>query len=82
MSGKVIISTTSTTYGNYIMLEDGELRTVYAHCSTLLVNEGAQVTQGEVIAKSGETGNTTGPHLHFEVRINDNPINPRLILNF
>lgn len=82
MDGKVVISTNSITYGNYIILEKGELRTVYAHCSKLLVKVGEEVKQGQEIAKVGETGNATGPHLHFEIRINNNPINPRLILDF
>lgn len=82
MDGKVIIATNSITYGNYIMLENKELRTVYAHCSQLLVKEGDEVKQGQEIAKSGNTGNTTGAHLHFEIRINNNQINPRLILDF
>lgn len=82
MSGKVIVSTTSATYGKYIIIEEGNLKTVYAHCNELLVSEGQQVTKGEVIAKSGQTGNTTGPHLHFEVRTDDTPINPRQILDF
>ncbi len=82
MDGKVIISTNSITYGNYIMIEKGELRTVYAHCSKLLVEEGKEIKQGEEIAKVGHTGNATGSHLHFEVRINNNKINPRLILDF
>lgn len=82
MDGKVIISTASVTYGNYIIIENGELRTVYAHCSELLVKEGKEVKQGEEIAKVGHTGNATGAHLHFEVRINNNKINPRLILDF
>lgn len=82
MDGKVIEARNSSTYGNYIMIEKGELRTVYAHCSKLLVKKGKEVKKGEEIAKVGATGNATGPHLHFEVRINDNRINPRLILDF
>ncbi len=82
MDGKVIVSTSSATYGNYIIIEKGELRTVYAHCSKLLVKEGTEVKQGEVIAKVGHSGNATGAHLHFEIRINNNHINPRLILDF
>lgn len=81
MSGIVIISTISATYGKYIMIEDGELRTVYAHCNELLVKEGENVIQGQEIAKVGETGNATGPHLHFEVRINDIPIDPLSLID-
>lgn len=82
MAGTVITSTTSSTYGKYIIIENGELKIVYAHCSELLVQEGTEVKQGQEIAKVGHTGNATGSHLHFEVRITDNPINPRLILDF
>lgn len=82
MDGTVVVSTKSSTYGNYIIIERGELRTVYAHCSKLLVKQGKEIKQGEEIAKVGHTGNTTGSHLHFEVRINNIQINPRLILDF
>ena len=62
------------------MVEKNELRTLYAHCSELLVNEGEEVSQGQEIAKVGQTGNATGPHLHFEIRINNTPIDPLSIL--
>ena len=80
--GRVITATSSNSYGNYIIIESGNLITLYAHCSKLLVTEGSQVAQGQEIAKVGETGNATGPHLHFETRIDNNPINPRQILDF
>ena len=81
MDGKVVVSTTSNSYGKYIIIEREELRTVYAHCNELLVKEGDIVVKGQEIAKVGETGNATGPHLHFEVRINDIPTDPLLILD-
>lgn len=80
--GRVITATSSNSYGKYIIIESGNLKTVYAHCSELLVSEGSEVKQGQEIAKVGETGNATGPHLHFETRIDNNAINPRLILDF
>ncbi|MBQ7542731.1 MAG: peptidoglycan DD-metalloendopeptidase family protein [Clostridia bacterium] len=59
--------------GNYIILDHGNgLFTAYYHCSQILISEGQTVKQGQVIAKAGQTGNTTGPHLHFEVRKNQN----------
>lgn len=68
--------------GNYIIIENEELKLVYAHCKELKVKEGDFVKQGDVISTVGSTGNSTGPHLHFEIRINDEKINPRLLLDF
>ena len=67
--GAVIISGWNGGYGNFIAIDHGNgLATAHAHNSRLLVKEGDVVTQGQVIAKSGNTGLSTGPHLHFEVR--------------
>ena len=80
--GTVVISKYSQSYGNYVMIQKDEVKTVYAHCSERLVKEGDNVTQGQEIAKVGATGDVTGAHLHFEIRINDVCVDPRLILNF
>lgn len=64
------------------MIEKENLRTVYAHCSELLVEKGNEIKQGDKIALSGNTGNSTGPHLHFEIRIDNQPVNPRSVMNF
>ena len=66
--GTVLISTYSSSYGNYIVLghSDGT-RTLYAHMKSRAVQVGATVTQGQIIGYVGSTGNSTGPHLHFEV---------------
>lgn len=65
-------------YGNYIILSHGNgIQTYYAHCSQLLVSKGENVKQGQVIAKVGSTGISTGNHLHFEVRINGVAQNPQ-----
>lgn len=67
-SGTVIISEYSRSYGNYIVISHGSGNTtLYAHLSKLIAKEGQQVSQGQVIGVTGSTGNSTGPHLHFEV---------------
>lgn len=69
-SGKVVVATKHSSYGNYIVLDHGGgISTLYAHCSKLLVSVGDTVQQGDHIAEMGATGNVTGPHLHFEVRV-------------
>ncbi|NLY91430.1 MAG: peptidoglycan DD-metalloendopeptidase family protein [Firmicutes bacterium] len=79
--GKVLISGWNGGYGYYIAIDHGNgLSTAYAHNSRLLVKEGDLVAQGQVIAKSGSTGLSTGPHLHFEVRKDGAPVDPALYL--
>ncbi len=55
-------------YGRTVIISHGAFSSLYAHASTLLVEEGDIVTKGQVIARIGSTGHSTGPHLHFEVR--------------
>lgn len=80
IDGTVTLSSGEGDYGKHIRVENGEVMTVYAHCSELLVKEGDTVKQGDLIAKVGQTGRATGPHLHFEIRRENRFINPEEIL--
>lgn len=76
-SGKVITASYIRGYGNTVVLDHGgKISTLYGHCSRIFVRVGQYVTQGQKIAAVGSTGYATGPHLHFEVRVNGKPVNP------
>ena len=76
--GTVVNATWDNSYGYYVSIRhDNGLVTLYAHNSKLLVKAGDKVYQGQIIAKSGATGHVTGPHCHFEVRVNGTRVNPR-----
>lgn len=76
-SGVVLVSGWRGGYGNFVALDHGNgISTCYGHNSKLLVKAGEKVIKGQTIAYSGNTGLSTGPHLHFEVRINGAPVNP------
>lgn len=68
--------------GNHIKIINGDVSTVYAHCKAIYVKEGESIKQGQKIGEVGSTGNSTGPHLHFEVRKEGRYVDPDLILDF
>lgn len=80
LDGEVLEAATDTYYGNYLKIQKDDLIMIYAHCSKLLVKAGDQVKKGELIAYVGNTGNSTGPHLHFELRYQNRLVDPRDIL--
>ncbi len=82
-SGTVIKACYNTAYGNMIIIDHGNgLSTLYGHATQLLVKVGDTVNQGDTIMKAGSTGYSTGPHLHFEVRKNGTPQDPKNYLDY
>ena len=76
-SGRVALMGWVGGYGNYTCVQhNASLSTCYAHQSSFATSNGANVSQGQVIGYSGNTGNSTGPHLHFEVRVGGTPVDP------
>ena len=79
--GKVVFAQNKGSYGNLVKVDHGNgVETWYAHCSKIYTTVGKQVNAGDIIAAVGSTGNSTGPHLHLEIRINGNPVNPQKYL--
>ena len=78
--GQVVLVSEEGDYGKHIKVQIGEVSIIYAHCNALYVKEGDMVTQGQEIAEVGSTGNSTGPHLHFEIRISERTVDPQKIL--
>ncbi|MDP3609945.1 MAG: M23 family metallopeptidase [Methylophilus sp.] len=79
--GIVIASEHTPDYGNIVKINHGSgLETRYAHASEILVKKGERVTKGQRVALVGNTGRSTGPHLHYEIRLNGNPLDPRQYL--
>ncbi len=79
-AGEVVIASEEGDYGKHLKIQIGNVSIIYAHCNNLYVKQGDQVVQGQEIAEVGSTGNSTGPHLHFEIRISEKTIDPQKIL--
>lgn len=82
IDGVVSVAEENSEYGKFIKITNGEVMTVYAHCKSLKVNVEDNVKIGQTIATVGSTGNSTGPHLHFEIRLSNRYINPRYVIDF
>lgn len=75
--GTVVFADPYQGYGNLVVVRHNlRMTSHYAHCQRIAVNPGQQVQAGQIIAYVGSTGTSTGPHLHFEVRVNGKPVNP------
>ena len=73
----VLVGSSGSGYGNYVVIAHaGGFDTLYGHLSSILVKAGQRVTQGTAVGLEGSTGNSTGPHLHFELRIGQKPVDP------
>ena len=81
-AGIVLTAENNKTAGNYVRITSGTLTFVFMHLSSFSVSAGQRVIAGQQIGKVGATGTVTAPHLHFEVHLNNNPINPESYLNF
>ena len=81
-SGVVTFAAYNGGYGRVIIINHGYgYQSVYAHNRKLLVRVGEEIEKGQIIAEMGSTGRSTGPHLHFEVRLNGKSINPKNVLD-
>lgn len=81
-SGTVVAASYNYSMGNYVMISHGNgVFTIYMHASRLCTTTGAYVSQGEKIAEVGSTGNSSGPHLHFGIRVNGKYVDPMLYFN-
>ena len=76
-AGTVLVASAQGGYGLAVVIDHGDMTTLYGHQSRIAVGVGARVGQGALIGYVGNTGNSTGPHLHFETRYGGSPLNPR-----
>lgn len=82
VTGIVTLVSNVGEYGKQVRVRNNNVTTLYAHCSEILVKEGDIVADGQVIAKVGNSGNSTGPHLHFEIRVDDRCLDPVKLVKF
>ena len=80
MDGTVVEAGELSGYGNCIQIQKDDVLTIYGHCSKVYVNKGDNIIQGQQIGEVGQTGNATGPHLHFEIRKSGRYVDPEMIL--
>jgi len=82
ITGTVIeVKKSNVSFGNFVRVKNADIVTTYAHCSTLKVKEGDKVKQGDIIALSGNSGKSSGPHLHFEVTKDGRYIDPEKVMS-
>ena len=79
--GKVEQVSSKGDYGKHVKIQNGDVTILYAHCNKIYVKEGEKVKQGQEIGEVGSTGNSTGPHLHFEIRKQNRVVNPQMVLD-
>lgn len=79
-NGEVVLASEEGDYGKHLKIQIGDVSIIYAHCNSLYVKQGEKVVQGQEIAEVGSTGNSTGPHLHFEVRFQERTVDPEKLL--
>ena len=80
MEGEVTLVSEEGGYGKQIRITNGDIVTIYGHCNSIYVKEGESIKIGQEIGEVGQTGNATGPHLHFEIRYQERLVNPENIL--
>ena len=78
--GEVVLASEEGDYGKHLKIQIGKVSIIYAHCNNLYVKQGDIIMQGQEIAEVGSTGNSTGPHLHFEIRYQERKVDPQSIL--
>ena len=82
MEGTVTKVSSYGDFGKHFVITNGNVTTLYAHCSKIYVKEGEKIKQGKEIGEVGSTGNSTGPHLHFEIQVDGRIVNPDYITSF